>query len=294
MSNALVHFAYADVGDGQIHYAECGPREAVPVLLLHQTPRSWAEYRDVLPLLGERYRAIAMDTAGFGASTRLPGEVSIERWAQSAIGLLDALGIASAHVVGHHTGGVIAMEIAAEHPARVNRLVLSSTPYTDAGFRRERAQRPPDRRGGDPRRWRSSRRAVAAQTALLPGEPTGPAAGLRVRRAEGDRPARGGAPSRRALQDGREDRSHRSACAGDPGRPRSVCRSTRAGAVRAPAAGEADRHRRWHGAAARSVARGIRVRRARAFSTQTAERALLPRPSPGYGCMLIAPRASRR
>jgi pimeloyl-ACP methyl ester carboxylesterase len=143
MSNALVHFAYAEVGDGQIHYAECGPREAAPVLLLHQTPRSWAEYRDVLPLLGERYRAIAMDTAGFGASTRLPGEVSIERWAQSAIRLLDALGIASAHVVGHHTGGVIAMEIAAEHPARVNRLVLSSTPYTDAEFRRERAQRPP-------------------------------------------------------------------------------------------------------------------------------------------------------
>jgi pimeloyl-ACP methyl ester carboxylesterase len=142
MSNALVHFAYAEVGDGQIHYAECGAREAVPVLLLHQTPRSWAEYRDVLPLLGERYRAIAMDTAGFGASTRLRGKVSIERWAQSAIGLLDALGIASAHVVGHHTGGVIAMEIAAEHPARVNRLVLSSTPYTDAGFRRERAQRP--------------------------------------------------------------------------------------------------------------------------------------------------------
>jgi pimeloyl-ACP methyl ester carboxylesterase len=43
-----------------------------PVLLLHQTPRSWDEYRDVLPLLGANHRAIAMDTLGFGASARRP------------------------------------------------------------------------------------------------------------------------------------------------------------------------------------------------------------------------------
>lgn len=143
MSNASARFAYADTGHGQIHYAECGPRAAAAVLLLHQTPRSWAEYRGVLPLLGQRYRAIAMDTAGFGASTPLPGDASIERWAQAAGGLLDALGVARAHVVGHHTGGVIAVELAAAFPSRVDRLVLSSTPYTDATFRRERAERPP-------------------------------------------------------------------------------------------------------------------------------------------------------
>lgn len=143
MSNDFVHCAYADIGDGQIHYAECGPRAATPVLLLHQTPRSWAEYRSVLPLLGRRYRAIAMDTAGFGASTRPRGEASIERWAQAAAALLDALGIARAHVVGHHTGGVIAIELAAAYPARVDKLVLSSTPFTDATFRRERAERAP-------------------------------------------------------------------------------------------------------------------------------------------------------
>jgi pimeloyl-ACP methyl ester carboxylesterase len=143
MSHAFVHCAYADIDGGSIHYAQCGPGDAPAVLLLHQTPRSWAEYRGVLPLLGARYRAIAMDTAGFGASTRPPGEASIERWAQCAAALLDTLGIARAHVVGHHTGGVIAIELAAAYPARVDRLVLSSTPYTDAAFRCERAQRPP-------------------------------------------------------------------------------------------------------------------------------------------------------
>jgi len=135
--------AYARVPHGQLHYAECGDAAAPAVLLLHQSPRSWAEYRAVLPLLGVRYRAIAMDTVGFGASDPLPGVASIEAWAGAAVQLLDALGIARAHVVGHHTGGVIAAELAARHGARVGALVLSSTPFTDATFRRARAERPP-------------------------------------------------------------------------------------------------------------------------------------------------------
>lgn len=135
--------AYADLSHGQVHYAECGKPSAPPVLLLHQTPRSWAEYRGVLPLIGARYRALAMDTAGFGDSDALPEPASIEAWAGAAVRLLDALGIAQAHVVGHHTGGVIAVELAARHAPRVRSLVLSSTPYTDAAFRRARAERPP-------------------------------------------------------------------------------------------------------------------------------------------------------
>lgn len=135
--------AYADLAHGQVHYAECGAGDAPPVLLLHQTPRSWAEYREVLPLLGARYRAIAMDTAGFGESDPPAGPACIESWAAVAAQLLDRLGIASAHVVGHHTGGVIAVELAARHGRRVRSLVLSSTPYTSAAFRQARAARPP-------------------------------------------------------------------------------------------------------------------------------------------------------
>jgi pimeloyl-ACP methyl ester carboxylesterase len=137
------HRAFVDLPHGQVHYAECGEAKAPAVLLLHQTPRSWAEYRDVLPRIGERHRAIAMDTAGFGDSDPLPGPASIEAWASVAIELLDALGIARTHVVGHHTGGVIAVELAARHAARVGALVLSSTPYTDEAFRKARAERPP-------------------------------------------------------------------------------------------------------------------------------------------------------
>jgi pimeloyl-ACP methyl ester carboxylesterase len=137
------HRAYVDLPHGQVHYAECGSADAPPVLLLHQTPRSWAEYRAVLPLLGKRVRAIAMDTPGFGASDPTQAAPSIESWAAVASGFIRALGLRSVHVVGHHTGGVIAVELAARHPAQVRSLVLSSTPYTDEAFRKARAQRPP-------------------------------------------------------------------------------------------------------------------------------------------------------
>lgn len=140
----MIRRAFADLSAGQLHYASCGDATAPAVLLLHQTPRSWLEYREVLPLLGERFfRAIAMDTPGFGDSAPLRGVPSIEGWAAVVVELLDALSIAQAHVVGHHTGGVIALQLAAAHPARVASLVLSSTPFTGESFRRARRERAP-------------------------------------------------------------------------------------------------------------------------------------------------------
>jgi len=143
MNAPAIRRAFADLPVGQIHYASSGAPSAPAVLLLHQSPRSWTEYREVLPILGQHFHAIAMDTVGFGDSAPPPWPASIERWAGVAANLLEALGIGRAHVVGHHTGGVIAVELAAAFPGRVASLVLSSTPYTDAQFRLARAQRPP-------------------------------------------------------------------------------------------------------------------------------------------------------
>jgi pimeloyl-ACP methyl ester carboxylesterase len=124
---------------GRIHIAAAGA--GPPVLLLHQTPRSWDEFRDVLPLLGRHYRAIAMDTVGYGDSDPLPhGQASIENWAKAARALLAALGSSRAAVVGHHTGAAIAIEMAAAYPRTVAALVLSASPYVDAE-RRAAAQK---------------------------------------------------------------------------------------------------------------------------------------------------------
>ncbi|MCU0595777.1 MAG: alpha/beta hydrolase [Desulfobacterota bacterium] len=141
MTESPIRKSYADTPDGQIHYAEAG--QGKPVLLLHQTPRSWDEYKGVLPILGRKYRTIAMDTIGFGDSYRLKGEVSIAAFARGVIQLMDALAIRQASIVGHHTGGVVAVEVAASYPDRVEKLILSSTPYVDAEDRERRKTRPP-------------------------------------------------------------------------------------------------------------------------------------------------------
>ena len=132
--------AYAHTPSGRVHYVEAGTGE--PILLLHQTPRSWDEYRELIPLLAEQRRVVAMDTVGFGASDPVDGEGSIETFAAAAGELLDVLGIGELCVMGHHTGGVIALELAAQRPEQVRDLVLSSTPFVDEAARRRRASRP--------------------------------------------------------------------------------------------------------------------------------------------------------
>lgn len=129
---------YAATACGEVHYARCGDGPAV--LLLHQSPRSWDEYREVLPLLGRRFTAIAMDTLGFGSSAPGPARPCIEDYARAAVAFLDALSLDRVHVVGHHTGAVVAMELAASAPERVDRLVLSSCPWIDAKARRRRSR----------------------------------------------------------------------------------------------------------------------------------------------------------
>lgn len=135
----MIDHKYVSVPAGTIHCAIAGTGR--PVLLLHQTPRSWDEYREVLPLLGQRYQAIAMDTIGYGDSSKPPlGRDTIEYWAEVAVSLLDALGIARASVVGHHTGAVIATEMAAAYPQRIESAVLSASALVDAAFRAKHAK----------------------------------------------------------------------------------------------------------------------------------------------------------
>lgn len=131
--NMQIERRFVSTAFGRIHVAMAGAGQAV--LLLHQTPRSWDEFRDVIPRLAQQRQVIAMDTPGFGDSEPLPaGSASIENWALAAGALLDALGIGNVSVVGHHTGAVIALELAAT-TSRVRNLILSACPYVDAARR---------------------------------------------------------------------------------------------------------------------------------------------------------------
>ena len=123
------------VGGGEIHYEEAGSGEPLVLVSgLSGVARYWAPQ---IPAFSARYRVITYDQRGMGASDRLQREFSLDQMAAELAGLLDALGIARAHVVGLSTGGAIGQTLAIEQPGRVARLVLCSTwTHCDPWFRR--------------------------------------------------------------------------------------------------------------------------------------------------------------
>lgn len=102
--------------------------EGFPVLLIHGSGpgvTAWANWRGIIPQLARTRRVVAPDMLGFGYSERPPdGQYNQQRWVEHAIGVLDALGIAQADVVGNSFGGGLALALAIRHPGRVRRLVL--------------------------------------------------------------------------------------------------------------------------------------------------------------------------
>jgi pimeloyl-ACP methyl ester carboxylesterase len=114
--------------------------DGAPVLLLHGSGpgvSAYANWRLTLPALSQRLRVLAPDAVGFGYTERPVGvRYDMDTWVRQAVGLLDALGIERASVVGNSFGGALALRLAARHPDRVDRLVLMGSvgvpfPITD-------------------------------------------------------------------------------------------------------------------------------------------------------------------
>jgi len=96
-----------------------------PVLLLvHGMAGSSMTWRHVIPALAQRYTVLAPDLLGHGRSDKPRGEYSLSAHVNTLRGLLDALGLQRATVVGQSLGGGVAMQLAYEFPERCQRLVL--------------------------------------------------------------------------------------------------------------------------------------------------------------------------
>ncbi|MEJ7582950.1 MAG: alpha/beta hydrolase [Acidimicrobiales bacterium] len=114
--------AFTRGADGtRIHYDVWGQRQGEWLLLIQGLGadiRGWIAQRHAL---GARYRCIALDNRGVGRSDRPDGPYDLEVMAADAVAVLDAAGIASAHVMGASMGGILAQILAVGHPGGCGR-----------------------------------------------------------------------------------------------------------------------------------------------------------------------------
>lgn len=120
------------IPDGELWVEERG--SGFPLLLIQGLGYATWAWRFQLPELSRRWRTIALDNRGTGRSMKPPGPYSIDLLADDAAALLDALGIAQAHVCGISMGGYISQTLALRRPDLVRSLVLVATGTGGARF----------------------------------------------------------------------------------------------------------------------------------------------------------------
>lgn len=115
-------------GDVQLYYEHTLRPGAPALLLINSLGTHMGMWDDQFEALSSRYELIRYDARGHGKSTTgSQAEATLEQLADDALAVLDACGVARAHVCGVSLGGMTAMQIAQQAPDRVLKLVLSNT-----------------------------------------------------------------------------------------------------------------------------------------------------------------------
>jgi 2-hydroxy-6-oxonona-2,4-dienedioate hydrolase len=115
---------YVDVGPWRTRVLQAGAGE--PLVLMPGTGGHLEAYAHNIGPLSEHFRVIAYDYPGHGYTTHATADLELPDYVEHLAGLLDALGVAAAHVSGESLGGWVALKFAAAHPERTRRLVLNT------------------------------------------------------------------------------------------------------------------------------------------------------------------------
>ncbi|MBV0913360.1 alpha/beta fold hydrolase [Anianabacter salinae] len=120
-------FTQTRIDTGSVSLSVHRAGQGAPLILLHGYPQTHAAWSRVAPALAERFEVIAPDLRGYGDSDAPPDDpghtvYSKREMANDIIGLMDALGIPRAHVLGHDRGARVAYRLALDHPERTRRL----------------------------------------------------------------------------------------------------------------------------------------------------------------------------
>jgi len=138
--------AWIDVDGVSTRYAEAGPPDAPSVLMLHGTGGHWETFAPTIGPLSKHFRCVVVDMIGNGFSAKPDYDYEINIYARQALGLLDALGVRRASIIGMSLGAWVAARLAIDEPERVRKLILMSpaglvaTASNMARIRAERTQ----------------------------------------------------------------------------------------------------------------------------------------------------------
>lgn len=112
-------------------YREWGRPDGPVAILLHGLEGAADDWALVGPVLGRRFRVIALDARGHGQSD-WANSYELTACRDDVLKMMDALGVLAAAVIGHSLGGAVAYLLAATHPERVRALVLEDMPVAPA------------------------------------------------------------------------------------------------------------------------------------------------------------------
>jgi len=125
----VVILPYETIGDIDIYYEVHGPSDAPPLICIEGWGYSlWMWFRQI-PTFKEKYRCVVFDNRGVGRSSMPDYPYTMKMFANDTIGLMDALDIPSAHILGISMGGFIAQQVAISYPEKVRSLILGSTSF---------------------------------------------------------------------------------------------------------------------------------------------------------------------
>ncbi|MFL5656084.1 MAG: alpha/beta fold hydrolase [Ktedonobacteraceae bacterium] len=116
---------YIKVNDIQMYYEIHGDGE--PLVLIVGLGTDISEWDGIIHWLAQKYKVLAFDNRGAGRTDKPDTHYSIEMMANDTAGLMQALGIQQAYILGISMGGRIALALALQHPKSVKKLVLVST-----------------------------------------------------------------------------------------------------------------------------------------------------------------------
>jgi pimeloyl-ACP methyl ester carboxylesterase len=137
-SESQIHYRTAEIDGLEIFYREAGPTDGPTVLLLHGFPTSSHMFRNLIPVLADRYHVIAPDYPGFGNSS-MPSveefEYTFDNLATVVEGLVEQLGVESYSLYLMDYGAPVGFRLATRNPERVEALMIQNGNAYEEGLR---------------------------------------------------------------------------------------------------------------------------------------------------------------